>query len=254
VIRARGVACDYGPIRALDGADIRCTAGQLTGLIGPNGSGKSTLLHCLAGLQRPLQGEIFIDGRPLAAYHRQELARTVAVVFQENFFPFDFTAREIVLMGRSPHLRPLQDEGPQDRGIAEESMRMCDCLDLAGRSITALSGGERQRVVLARALAQRPRALLLDEPTNHLDLRHQRLVLELLRRLTRDHSLAVLTVLHDLNLASHYCDSIALLDRGRTVGQGGPAEVLDGARLSAVYQTEVVVSQHPNTGRPQILS
>lgn len=253
MISVRNLSYSYGRLPALNGIDLTVNAGQLIGLIGPNGSGKSTLLNCLAGLKCGFSGDIHLKGRDISSYRSGELARLVAVVFQDNHFSFDFSSYEVVAMGRSPFLRPLQDEGPDDRQIIEEAMRRCDCLELGPRPVTELSGGERQRIVLARVLAQQPEILLMDEPTNHLDLRHQRLVLEVAGNLARGGKL-VLAVLHDLNLASNYCHRLIMLHQGRIAADGPPEEVLTGPRISQVYQTNAPVVRHPDTERPQILA
>jgi iron complex transport system ATP-binding protein len=233
VITVTNLSYSYGPAKVLSDVSFSLPKGKVVGLLGPNGSGKSTLCLCLAG-------GIEISGRSLSGYGPEQLARQMAVVFQDNLFSFDFTAYEIVLMGRSPYLRPLQPEGLEDHRIAENAMRDCDCFDLKDRPIKSLSGGERQRVVLARALAQTASVLLLDEPTNHLDLKHQKQILSVV-------------VLHDLNLAGQFCDHLLLLDRGRLVKQGTPEEVLTPENLNPVYQINVLKISHPLTGRPQII-
>jgi iron complex transport system ATP-binding protein len=254
MIDVQGLRFSYGPIPALDGISFRAGEGQMLGLIGPNGSGKSTLLSCLAGLRSGHSGRLELLGRPIRQYRASQLAKFLAIVFQDNHFPFDFTAGEIVAMARYPFLKGLQEEGSGDKEVIAQAMERCDCLHLQDRPITRLSGGERQRVVLARALAQQPRILLMDEPTNHLDLRHQRLILETVREMSRNQGLLVLAVLHDLNLAAGYCDRILLLHRGRLEAEGPPQQVITAERLAHVYQAEVGIVRHPRTGRPQVLA
>jgi len=243
----------YGSIKALDEICFTASSNQIIGLIGPNGSGKSTLLSCLAGIRRDISGRITIDGAAIAESEPLALAQKIAVLFQDNFFPFDFTVREIVAMGRSPFHRPLQNEDWEDRQIIEDAMRQCDCCHLKDRPVTALSGGERQRVSLARALAQKPKILLLDEPTNHLDIRHQRMIMETGRMLSSQKGVLVLAVLHDLNLAASFCDRIILLHQGRIAADGFPNQVLSENILKTVYQTDIDIILHPKTNRPQIL-
>ncbi len=254
MIAIRDLSCRYGTITALDGVNLTAGTGAVLGLIGPNGSGKSTLIACVAGINRDCSGAIALGGVSLASYGRAALARVLAVVFQENHIAFDFTALDVVLMGRSPHLREFQEYGADDLAIARETMTACDCWQLRDRGVNRLSGGERQRVVLARALAQRPRFLLLDEPTSHLDLRHQKEILQIAAARAGTDGLTVIAVLHDLNLAGRYCDRLALLDRGRVVCQGEPSAVLTAPIIEAVYGTTVAVVPHPVTGRPQILA
>lgn len=255
MIQATGLSYSYGPVTALSDVSFSLPKGKVVGLLGPNGSGKSTLCLCLAGMldKKRSDGEIKISGQDLGSFTPEKLALKMAVVFQDNLFSFDFTAYEIVLMGRSPYLRPLQPEGPEDHLIAEKAMRECDCYELKDRPIKSLSGGERQRVVLARALAQTTPILLLDEPTNHLDLKHQKQVLSLVGEMAARRSVLSVVVLHDLNLAGQFCDHLLLLDRGRLVKQGTPDEVLTPENLSPVYQIDVHIISHPVTGRPQII-
>ncbi len=243
----------YGTITALRDISLQAASGEMIGLIGPNGSGKSTLLACLAGLRINFSGRIMIGGKDISRYNSQALARVISVVFQDNFFPFDFTAYEIVAMGRSPFLKALQDETARDHKIIEEAMRQSDCCQLKERSITELSGGERQRVILARSLAQQPKVLLMDEPTNHLDLKHQRLILDTARRLSSQSGVLVIAVLHDLNLAASFCDRIILLHQGAINADSRPNEVLKEAVLKPVYETDIDIVLHPRTNRPQIL-
>ncbi|MDO9026553.1 MAG: ABC transporter ATP-binding protein [bacterium] len=255
MIEVKDLSYQYGPLKALDGVSFSLPQGKVVGLLGPNGSGKSTLCLCLAGMldKNGSSGGIKISGQDLGSFAPEELALKMAVVFQDNLFSFDFTAYEIVLMGRSPYLRPLQPEGPEDHLIAEKAMRDCDCFDLKDRPIRSLSGGERQRVVLARALAQTTSILLLDEPTNHLDLKHQKQILSLVGEMAAAKNVMSVVVLHDLNLAGQFCDHLLLLDRGRLVKQGTPEEVLTPENLNPVYQINVNKILHPVTGRPQII-
>ncbi|MDO9391851.1 MAG: ABC transporter ATP-binding protein [bacterium] len=255
MIKVKDLSYRYGPLKALDGVSFSLPRGKMVGLLGPNGSGKSTLCLCLGGMldRKGFSGEIKISGQDLGSFSPEILALKMAVVFQDNLFSFDFTAYEIVLMGRSPYLRPLQPEGIEDHQIAEKAMRDCDCFGLKDRPIKSLSGGERQRVVLARALAQTTSVLLLDEPTNHLDLKHQKQILSLVRELAEFKGVLSVVVLHDLNLAGQFCDHLLLLDQGRLVKQGTPEEVLTPENLNPVYQINVHKISHPVTGRPQII-
>jgi len=253
MIAVNHLTYSYGPITALRDISFQAASGEMIGLIGPNGSGKSTLLSCLAGLRVNFSGRIMIGGKDISGYNSQALARVVSVVFQDNFFPFDFTAYEIVAMGRSPFLKALQDETAHDQKIIEQAMRQSDCYQLKDRPITELSGGERQRVILARALAQQPKVLLMDEPTNHLDLKHQRLILDTTRKLSSQTGVLVIAVLHDLNLAASFCNRIILLHQGAVAADNPPSEVLNATILTPVYETDIDIVLHPRTNRPQIL-
>jgi len=225
--------------------------GEILGVIGPNASGKTTLVRLASGLLAPAAGRIALEGTPLAALGRAAVATRVAVVPQDVPRGFPYTVEELVLMGRFPHAPGRFFETHEDRRVAEEAMAMTGVEGLKAEPLERLSGGERQRVLLARALAQRPRLLVLDEPTAHLDLRHQVECVRLLRRLNRDGLTAVL-VTHDLGLAGEVCDRILLLEAGRAVGLGPPEAVLDAALLESVYGCPVEVTKHPGSGRPAV--
>jgi iron complex transport system ATP-binding protein len=241
-----------------DKTDILCEVtfsvkqGEILGIIGPNGSGKTTILRLLTGIQHPLSGEISIAEKKLSFWNRKELAKQIAVVPQDTFVPFNYTVREIILMGRTPHLRLLQFEGKQDYAILDQAMAFTDTLDLSTRYFDALSGGEKQRALIARALVQEPTILLLDEPTAHLDLNHQIEILDLVKRLNAEQNLTVVFVTHDLNLAAGYCNRLILLSQGKIASSGPPKEVITESNILQVYGTKVIVSYHPLTSVPQV--
>jgi iron complex transport system ATP-binding protein len=209
--------------------------GEVVGLIGPNGAGKSTLLRLLGGLWRASSGSVEMNGRPLGSYSARDLARLIAHVPQSTALDFAFTVREVVLMGRTPHLGRFQLEGIEDRLVAEEAMRAMVVQALADRFINTLSGGERQRVFVARALAQQPHVLLLDEPTANLDVRFQLDLLEKVSDLAHEKSLTVLAAIHDLDLAAHFCDRLVLLHQGRVLADGQPDMVLTADYLAEAF-------------------
>ena len=226
--------------------------GQFVGLVGPNGSGKSTLVRTLSRVLPPMHGQVLLDGADIYRTRARALARRLAVVSQDNPVFFDFPVRDVVMMGRAPHLSRFGMEGPRDYAVAQEAMEVTHTAAFADRPITALSGGERQRCMIARALAQEPEVLLLDEPTAHLDINHQIEVLDLARKLTAERSLATLVVLHDLNLASQYCDHLTLVGQGRVLASGPPQEVVTEEYIRSAYGTQVSVRRHPKTGRPYV--
>ena len=240
-----------GP-EAVAGASIAVARGEVVGVIGPNAAGKSTLARLCSGLLTPQQGTVSLQGEPMAKLSRRERARRVAFLPQHPPHDLSFTAREVALMGRAPHLGLWALEGPRDFERALAGLREMDALDLADRPVSQLSGGERQRVFLARAFAQEASLLILDEPTAALDLAHQVLLVRALRRRAREGGGALL-VLHDLALAGAACDRVVLLHRGRVVAEGAPAEVLRPAILSPVYGTEVEVVANPATGQPLVV-
>ena len=236
---------------AVAGVSIAIAPGEVVGAIGPNAAGKSTLARLCCGLLTPQQGTVSLQGAALADLSRRERARRVAFLPQNPPHDLSFTAREVALMGRAPHLGLWSLEGPHDLETARAALDEVDALDLADRPVAQLSGGERQRVFLARAFAQQAALLVLDEPTAALDLAHQVLLVNALRRRSRAGGGALL-VLHDLALAGAACDRLALLDRGAVVAQGTPAEVLRPDVLSPVYGTDVEVFLNPGSGQPLV--
>jgi iron complex transport system ATP-binding protein len=226
-------------------------------LIGPNGAGKSTLLRVLSGEIAPSGGEVKMAGRPLQAWTAKERARMRAVLAQDTVLTFPFTAFEVALMGRFPFNGGHATR--RDRDIALETLRYVDVAHLATRLYPTLSGGERQRVQLARVLAQLwepqagPRYLLLDEPTSSLDLAHQHQALRGARRFAQDHGVAVLAVLHDLNLAAQFANRVALLSRGRLAACDTPRAVLTEARLAECFDVQAVILPHPRLNAPLVV-
>ncbi|MFQ5688955.1 MAG: ABC transporter ATP-binding protein [Gemmatimonadota bacterium] len=220
---------------AIAGTSLRFAMGRHSMLVGPNGAGKSTLLRLMSGVLRPDRGQVRLFGRGLSDWGRRELACRVAVVTQDDPPGFPLPLRAFVGLGRNPHLRTWQGLGTRDREVIEASLDRVDLRHLAERFLPDLSGGERQRAKLARALAQEPSVLLLDEPTAHLDLGHQVRMFELVRELIRADRLTVVSITHDLHLASRYGDSLALLSEGRLVVVGSPHEVLQAEHLSEAF-------------------
>ncbi len=252
-IEARKVSLGYAHRPVLNDVSFTVGPGDLVGLIGPNGSGKSTVIRTLAHTIQPLQGTVLLNDRNIAAIPRRELAQKLGVVPQLPLLPSAFTAFEVVLMGRNPHLGLFQYETPRDMEIAWKAMGMTGTQDLFRRRVGELSGGEIQCVLIARVLAQETEAVLLDEPTANLDIGRQVDVLDLMRRLCREKGLAVLAALHDLNLAAQYCTKLVLVNAGRVHAQGTPAEVITEANIKEVYGAEHCVYAHPVNGLPAVL-
>ena len=226
---------------------LRIDAAQVWAIVGPNGAGKSTLLRLLAGLHAPHAGRLDLEGRSLRSYSRRQRAQRIAFVPQRTTTDLDLCVREIVLMGRFPHRSLGLFESAEDLRVANEAMAETASLAFADRALMTLSGGEAQRVHIAAALAQQPRFLLLDEPTASLDLRHERAIFELLRRQAREQGVGVVVVIHDLNLAADFCSHVLLLDDGRQIAAGAPAEVLQPQRLSEVYGVDLASVPAPGS-------
>ena len=234
------VSVAFGTRRVVDGVSLDVAAGEWLNIVGPNGAGKTTLLRVIAGLAS-FDGTVAIDGRDSHLFKRKEWARRVALVPQVPQIPPGMTVVHYVLLGRTPHLRPLGVEGPADIEAARAALERLDLLELADRAVTTLSGGERQRVLVARLLAQDAPIALLDEPTTALDVGHQQQVLDLIDELRHDHALTVVATMHDLTLAAQYGDRLALLDRGRVAATGTAAEVLTEEGLAELYGARVRV-------------
>jgi iron complex transport system ATP-binding protein len=227
--------------------------GEMVGLIGPNGSGKSTIIKAISRVISTYSGKILLDGKDISKTPRGELARLLSVVPQMPLLPSTFTAFEIVLMGRNPHLGLFQYEGAKDVAITWQAMKVTATQSLAERRVGELSGGEIQRLVIARALAQQPKSILLDEPTANLDIRHQIEILDLIKSLCLENNLTVLAALHDLNLATQYCDRLILINNGQVHAQGTPEEVINSQNIKEVYGAEGCVYTHPVNGLPAVL-
>lgn len=237
----------------LRGVEFRADRGQMIGVVGPNGAGKTTLLRALTGVIPLESGRVLLEGRDIRRWSRQMMARNVAVVPQMGDVLFDFTVRDIVSMGRLAHQSIWSGETETDREAVDQALEAMGLAGFHERSFLQLSGGEQRRVIMARALAQKPRLLLLDEPTSHLDLGHRHTVMEYAQRLARRRDMAVVAVLHDLNTASVYCDHLVILSGGQVFAQGTPREVLSGDIIEQVYGVPVEVIQHPGSSAPQVL-
>jgi iron complex transport system ATP-binding protein len=234
--------------RAVDRVSLSVSAGDSVALLGPNGSGKTTLLKLLGGSLVPQNGMVTLEGRPLRAWSRRDVARRIAFVPQETFAPFDFSVLDIVLMGRFPHLGAFALEGPADLAIAREALAATGTEAFEGRGFGTLSGGEKQRVVIASALAQSPTLMLLDEPTASLDVGRQFDIQLLLAGLTRRGVTMVLST-HDLNFAAALCQHLVLIRDGRVLASGPTSDVLTADRVRALYDVEADVRLHERTGR-----
>ncbi len=253
MLEIRNLTTAYGRRVVLQDISLTIAPGQILAVIGPNGAGKSTLVRSVSSVLPLSGGTVMIGARPLHTLTANQRARCLAVVPQARQLPGAFTVYETILLGRTPYLGWLGKSGARDHEQVAWALRRTRLTELAGRKVSELSGGEQQRVLLARALAQAAPVLLLDEPTTHLDLQHQAGLLNLLRELALERQLAVLIVLHDLNLASLYADQVALLVDGRLQALGSPKEVLTSRNLTAVFHVPIDVIPHPAYGTPLVL-
>lgn len=228
--------------------DLETHSGEFVGIIGPNGSGKSTLLKNIYRVHQPDCGKITMNHEEILKLSMKETAKNMAVVSQESSSSFDFSVREIVLMGRAPHKKMLETDNAGDGQIADEALEKVGMSEYEHRSIATLSGGEKQRVMVARALAQQAKVLVLDEPTNHLDVHHQLQLMDLIKNL----GITTVTVLHDLNIAARYCDRIYIMNHGQIAASGTPEEVFTEEILREVFRVHTSIITHPKTGKIHI--
>lgn len=252
-LQLKDVTLAYGKRVVLENISFETRQREVLGIVGPNGCGKSTLIKGVTRVLCPRSGHIFVDGQDITKMGTTELAQVVAVVTQSPTLPEAFTAFEVVLMGRTPHLGFLRYESRRDFDIALRAMEMTQTTHLAERRIGELSGGERQRLTIARALTQEPRMLLLDEPTAHLDINYQIETLDLITGLCAKQGLTALVALHDLNLAAQYCDRIIMISGGRIHAEGSPREVITTQNVKQVYGAEVCITPHPLNDLPATL-
>ena len=235
MIRLDGVTVTYRDRAALRDVTFHVEPGERVAVIGPNGAGKSTLLRVVAGLLRPVTGTVELTGARIERLDRMAVAQRLAVVPQLPTLPFATAVEDVVALGRLPHEHPLRGLRPTDRAAIAAAIERVGVGHLLGRDARELSLGERQLVLLAMAVAQRAPILILDEPTVHLDLRHQVEVMELVGDLNERDGTTILAVLHDLGLAAHFFPRLVLLDHGRVVADGPPAEVLSAERIREVF-------------------
>jgi len=253
MLKILNLSVNYGTRRILHDVSLDVQSGEVLALIGPNGAGKSTLIRAVSGVIPIASGIVRTNGDDFASLSTIQRARYVATVPQAVSLPPAFTVWEIVLFGRTPYLGFLGQASQKDEEIARQSLQRVSALSFTDRRVGELSGGEQQRVLLARALCQSTPILLLDEPTAHLDLQYQVSLLELVNELAHKDNLAVLIAMHDLNLAAHYADRIALMVAGNIKAMGRPKEVLQPELISEAYCLPVQVVKHPFLDIPLVL-
>jgi len=239
-----GVECRYGSIKILENVSLSMKEGDLVGVLGPNGSGKTTLLRSVSRTLKPHKGVILLNEKDIYSLKSIDVAKQMGVVLQDNTISFTFTALEVVLMGRSPHLSRFQMETANDMAIARKAMDLTNTWHLAARPINELSGGERQRVIIARALAQEPKVLLLDEPLTHLDIVNQLEIMDLVKSLCAKEGIIVMAVVHDLNLAARYCNYALLLKNGKVFAAGSLDKVLTNENIKSVFKVDAMVKKN----------
>ncbi len=249
-LRVADLKAGYGQRLVVDEVSFTVAAGRMTALIGPNGSGKSTLLATMARLLQPMGGTVLLDGRAVHGQPTRALARELGILPQSPLVPEGLTAYELVSRGRHPHQGFLSQWSDKDAAAVETAMSLTGTIEFAGMPVAALSGGQRQRCWIAMAMAQETSVILLDEPTTFLDLRYQVEVLDLLARLAHAHGRTVVVVLHDLNMAVAYADTVLCLKDGRIRAVAGEGRSLSAADVADIFGLEVEAVPHPRTGKP----
>ncbi|MCW4467202.1 ABC transporter ATP-binding protein [Glutamicibacter sp. MNS18] len=253
VLRARNLSLGYGRNTVIKDLDLEIENGKFTAVIGPNGCGKSTLLSALARLLAPQHGEVTLDGKPVGSWKPKAYARKVSLLSQESVAPSGITVAQLVARGRFPHQAMFAQHNAEDDAAVREALAATGTLSLATRRLADLSGGQRQRIWVATTLAQRAPIMLLDEPTTFLDVAHQVDLLDLFAAQRRQGH-TVVAVLHDINQAIRYADTVVLLDRGRIVAHGDPRQVINAQNLGTVFGVDCEIHPDPVTGGPMMVT
>jgi len=239
ILKIQDASFSYDQDNVLHSVSVNVEPGEFIGVIGPNGSGKSTLLKILGGVLTPNSGNLFFKGKDFLNFNRKELARSITWIPQDHPMVFPFKVSEVVLMGRHPYLSAFTFEGDEDIKIARSAMEQTQTLQFAQRRFNEISGGEKQRVVIAGAIAQEPELMILDEPTSALDIKYQIQILNILKKLNQKKNMTVILAMHDLHLASKFCNRLILLEEGKIFQDGKPEEVLQKKHLERVYGIKV---------------
>lgn len=242
-LEVASLTVQYNGAAVVNGVSFAAKAGTLIGLVGPNGAGKTTLIKALSGLLPPNSGTVSLDHKPLPSWQRSALARSIGYLSQSRVVHWPVTVERLVSLGRLPHRGPWDRLSPADDAAIHAALTATDVVELRHRTVTTLSGGELARVLLARVLAGEPRVLLIDEPVSGLDPGHRLQVLEQLKTLAAGGRL-VIAIMHDLTLASRYCDRLILLNEGQVAADGTPREVLDPGHLTSVYGVDAITVDH----------
>ncbi|GGG10790.1 iron-enterobactin transporter ATP-binding protein [Rhodococcoides trifolii] len=250
---AEGISLGYGDRIVVDGLDLAIRTGVITTVIGPNGCGKSTLLRSLGRLLKPRGGQILLDGKAIHSMKTKEVARILGMLPQAPIAPEGLRVADLVARGRNPHQTWIRQWSGDDETEVARALELTGVADLADRPIDQLSGGQRQRAWISMALAQGTDILLLDEPTTYLDLAHSMEVLDLVDRMHEELGRTVVMVLHDLNLAIRYSDELVVMQAGRIVASGSPADVITEELLRDVFGLDATVIADPVSDRPLIV-
>jgi len=253
VISVNNLDYAYDEIPVLRGIDISLEKGMFYSILGPNGSGKTTLLKNLQKLLKTHRKCVYINGDDITSISVKELSKRLAVVPQEIHMDFDFSVLDMVLMGRSPYLKRFESESSCDLQLAQKAMTITDTWKLKDKSVRNISGGELQRAVVSRAMVQDTEILLLDEPVSHLDIHHQISILNTVLGFSRSKEITVVAVMHDINLAAEFSDSLILLNHGEIKAMGSPEEVITEEMIRELYNMECMIIKNPSSGKPHVI-
>jgi len=243
-IKVENLSHSYGHEKVLNNISINIENDHFITVVGPNGSGKTTLIKKLLRNFKLTKKTIFLDNKDVVDYKSKEFAKKIAAVQQNTNINYDFSVEDIVLMGRTPYIERFKSETHKDYEIVERVLKETDLYELKDRSFLELSGGEKQRVIIARALAQEPEILILDEPINHLDIKHKVKIMKLMKKLSVEKGIVIITILHDLNFSLKYSDYCILLKNGEIYDDGHPNDVLTQKNISDVYDVDIEVLEY----------
>ncbi len=253
ILKAENIKSGYADRIVLKNISFAIKEKEFIGIIGPNGSGKTTLARSITKVLPLLNGRILYKEADIKAMPLNELAKKISFVPQEISTVFSLTVFDLVIMGRFPYIGRFREETKQDIDIVSNCLELTDTVDFSSRGLDEISSGEKQRVLIAKALAQEPELLILDEPTSKLDIGHQIYIMDLLKKLNTQKGITVVSILHDLNIASDYCDRLILLNNGGIYGMGTPEEIIDYKLIEEVYKTTVVIKPSPATAKPHVI-
>lgn len=253
MLKVNGLSGGYNGKSVVKNVTFHVKKGRILGILGPNGSGKSTLLKMISGIIHTTAGEVLIDSQPIKSYDVKQLAKKMAVLPQLNASTFSNRVYDAVSLGRYPHQTGFFSSWSDiDEQMVQQAMDSTGVTKYREQYLEFLSGGEQQRVFIAQALAQNSELLLLDEPTNHLDIAHQKQILDMIRLQVEQNELTVVSIFHDINLASLYCDELLLLEAGEVRAYGLPHEVIMQEQIADVYNARIATYPHPELPKPQI--
>lgn len=253
MIELNKISFGYTRKKIIHELSLRVQKGEFFGILGPNGSGKSTILKLISDILKPEKGKVLIEGKDIRKEKRKWVSRQVSAVMQEFYPAYDFSVREIIAMGRTPYLKPLGGETPEDKRIIDKAITDSGLIGFEEKKFHALSGGEKQRVLIAKCFAQNTSILLLDEFVTHLDPGNIQQLMRRVKEKNEKEGITIIAVFHDINLASNYCSRIAVLDEGKIVRIGNPEEILNEKSVHDIYKASCSVIPNPFTGKPQVL-